>query len=151
MDTICEACRRDGQPCTVKVLPGDRFCFAHSERLRAAPGRQRGRRVSQTDETAGVTGRTAPSTPVLPLLDWALAHRVIDGQPLTVIPPLRDIYASTHPRVVRTATQVFVSEWLLNVALWVADTQQGAVVREGERHHAWSTMAACAPSPISTG
>jgi hypothetical protein len=57
---------------------------------------------------------------------WAKAYRVIGGQPFTIVPPLEQIYADRHPRlIVRKAAQVFVSEYLINMALWCADTRQG--------------------------
>lgn len=59
-------------------------------------------------------------------LYWALRRRRINGRPFTVIPPLEEIYTSRHPRIiVRKAAQVFISEWLTNIGLWVADTGAG--------------------------
>ena len=60
------------------------------------------------------------------LLDWALAYRFLQGKPMRLIPALRDLYEDTHSFiVVQKAAQVFVSEYLINTALWVADTGQG--------------------------
>ncbi len=40
MSRTCESKRKDGKPCSVQALPGDKFCFAHSagtaEKRRAA-------------------------------------------------------------------------------------------------------------------
>ena len=45
---------------------------------------------------------------------------------MQVIPALEALYRDTHPFiVVQKAAQVFVSEYLINAALWVADTGQG--------------------------
>jgi hypothetical protein len=60
------------------------------------------------------------------LLDWSLAHRFFQGTPMRLIPALRDIYQDRHPFVViQKAAQVFASEYLVNTALWAADTCQG--------------------------
>ena len=60
------------------------------------------------------------------LLDWAFAHRFLQGRPMRLIPALRDLYQDDHPFiVVQKAAQVFVSEYLINTALWIADTGQG--------------------------
>lgn len=60
------------------------------------------------------------------LLDWSLAHRFFQGTPMQLIPALRDIYEDRHPFVViQKAAQVFASEYLVNTALWAADTGQG--------------------------
>lgn len=60
------------------------------------------------------------------LLDWSLAHRFFQGTPMRLIPALRAIYEDRHPLVViQKAAQVFASEYLVNTALWAADTLQG--------------------------
>ncbi len=60
------------------------------------------------------------------LLDWALAYRFLQGRPMRLIPALQDLYRDTHPFIViQKAAQVFISEYLINTALWVADTGQG--------------------------
>ncbi len=60
------------------------------------------------------------------LLDWSLAHRFLQGKPMRLTPALRDLYADDHPFiVVQKAAQVFVSEYLINSALWAADSGQG--------------------------
>ncbi len=59
-------------------------------------------------------------------LTWALLYRRIHGEDFTVIPPLVDVYCDQAREVcVAKAAQVFVSEWAINLALWVADTAQG--------------------------
>jgi hypothetical protein len=70
----------------------------------------------------------AAATPALPLLEWTETHRVINDAPMQIqtIPWLRDLYRVDAPEVwVKKASQVFVSEWLLNTALWLADTGHG--------------------------
>ena len=54
MDTVCEAQRRDGQPCTTKALPGDTYCFAHSPKLRnrRRAGNAAGGRAKRTEHRA---------------------------------------------------------------------------------------------------
>lgn len=62
------------------------------------------------------------------LLEWTEAHRTIGGVPLlpSRIPWLRDLYAWVAPEiVVMKASQVFISEWMVNTGLWVCDTGQG--------------------------
>ncbi len=45
---------------------------------------------------------------------------------MRLIPALRGLYEDRHPRiVVQKAAQVFVSEYLINTALWCADSGQG--------------------------
>ena len=61
------------------------------------------------------------------LHDWARAYRFLSGRPMHLIPALEEIYEETHPFVViQKAAQVFVSEFLINTALWTADTGQGS-------------------------
>jgi hypothetical protein len=60
------------------------------------------------------------------LLAWSLAHRRLQGGPMRLPPALRELYDDGHPTiVVQKAAQVFVSEYLINTALWVADSLQG--------------------------
>jgi len=60
------------------------------------------------------------------LLDWALAYRFLQAKPMDLIPALQDLYGDTHPFIViQKAAQVFISEYLINSALWAADTGQG--------------------------
>ena len=57
---------------------------------------------------------------------WARQHRRIQDGPFTLIAPLEAIYRDRHPGVVvAKAAQVFMSEFCINLALWVADTRQG--------------------------
>jgi hypothetical protein len=45
---------------------------------------------------------------------------------MRLIPAMRDLYQDLHPFIViQKAAQVFVSEYLVNTALWAADTGQG--------------------------
>ncbi len=45
---------------------------------------------------------------------------------MTVPPPLRAIYDDNHPfLVIQKSAQIGISEYLINAALWVADTHQG--------------------------
>ena len=60
------------------------------------------------------------------LLDWSLAYRFFQGRPMRLIPALQELYQDRHPFVViQKAAQVGVSEYLINTALWAADTGQG--------------------------
>ncbi len=60
------------------------------------------------------------------LLNWSLAYRWFGGKPMRLIPALEDVYRDQHPFIViQKAAQVFCSEYLINSALWVADTLQG--------------------------
>jgi hypothetical protein len=62
----------------------------------------------------------------LDALVWAVTYRKIRGESFTVIPPLVDVYRDQSQEVVVTkAAQVFVSEYCINLAFWVADTRQG--------------------------
>ncbi len=65
----CQATRKDGQPCTVPVVAGEPYCFAHSERTAAqrAQARQRG---GANSARAVRVQRLVPSTlrPVLATL-----------------------------------------------------------------------------------
>src|SRR3989304_5520183 len=55
------------------------------------------------------------------LLDWSLAYRFFQGKPMRLIPALQDLYQDTHPTIiVQKAAQVFISEHLINPALWPA-------------------------------
>lgn len=56
------------------------------------------------------------------LLEWTETNRRFSGQLPEIILPLRAIYADNHPDIVLLkAAQVFISEWLINNALWVCD------------------------------
>ncbi len=45
---------------------------------------------------------------------------------MRLIPALQDVYRDTHPfLVVQKAAQVFITEYMVNTALWVCDTGQG--------------------------
>ncbi len=57
---------------------------------------------------------------------WSLTNRIINKQPFAITPPMEAIYDDRSPNVVlRKAAQVYASEYLTNVALYVADTGQG--------------------------
>ena len=67
--------------------------------------------------------------PALSLIDWTEQYRFIGEEPMTVqnIPWLRDLYRVDAPEVwVKKASQVFISEWMVNTALWLADTGRGS-------------------------
>ena len=60
------------------------------------------------------------------LLDYAEGYRLMGGEPLRLIPCLQDIYRDTHPfLVIQKAAQVFITEYLITLVLWIADTGQG--------------------------
>ncbi len=60
------------------------------------------------------------------LLYWTLAHREIGGQPIALPPALAALYADRSEFiVVQKAAQMGVSEYLINSALFVADSGQG--------------------------
>jgi len=60
------------------------------------------------------------------LLDWALAYRFLQGKPMRLTPALQDLYQDDHPFIViQKAAQVGISEYLINTALWAADTGRG--------------------------
>jgi hypothetical protein len=60
------------------------------------------------------------------LLEWCLAWRSFQGRPMRLVPALQQLYEDRHPLVViQKAAQVGISEFLINTALWVADTGQG--------------------------
>lgn len=62
----------------------------------------------------------------LPLMQWVQKYRCLYKEPYPIYPLFEEIYNSTHPRIfVRKAAQVFVSEYLINVALWISATAQG--------------------------
>lgn len=66
--------------------------------------------------------------PPMSLLDWTEKHRFLHDSPMLVrpIPWLREIYEADAPEVwVKKAAQVFISEWMVSSALWVADTGLG--------------------------
>src|ERR1700694_4871656 len=55
---------------------------------------------------------------------WAMAHRTVGGEPLLHQPALADIARDDHPIVViQKSAQVGLSELLVNLALWTADTR----------------------------
>ena len=50
----------------------------------------------------------------------------LDGIPMELIPALEAIYKDDHPfLVIQKSAQVFACEFLVNTALWAADTKQG--------------------------
>jgi len=54
---------------------------------------------------------------------WALKYRRIKGQPFTIVPPLKHVYQDPATEVfIEKAAQVFVSEYLVNLALFIACT-----------------------------
>ena len=60
------------------------------------------------------------------LLDYAQGYRLMGDEPMRIIPALQDIYKDTHPfLVIQKAAQVFITEYLITLALWIADTGQG--------------------------
>jgi len=60
------------------------------------------------------------------LLDWTLAYRFLQGKPMRLTPALQDLYQDDHPFIViQKAAQVGISEYLINTALWAADTGRG--------------------------
>lgn len=71
--------------------------------------------------------RRIDAPPSLPPLEWLTnARPTIRGQVLVIPLPHQALYGEQSPRVaVKKASQVFVSEWLINMALWCADTKQG--------------------------
>lgn len=57
------------------------------------------------------------------LLGWTEAVRRFDGRPMRVTGPMRELYASTAPKIVlRKAAQLGGTEWGLNQLFYVADT-----------------------------
>ena len=61
------------------------------------------------------------------LLDWALAYRMIAGRPMQLTPAIQGLYRDDYPFiVVQKAAQVFISEYLINGALFVADRKKGS-------------------------
>lgn len=74
-----------------------------------------------------------PRPDALSLLAWTERYRTIGGTPLTPsrIPWLRDLYDLSwlgergREAVVMKASQVMISEWMVNTALWVCDTGRG--------------------------
>ena len=66
--------------------------------------------------------RTNPNS----LLDWSSGHRFFQGKPMRLTPALQDLYRDDHHFVVvQKGAQVSISEYLINGALWAADTGQG--------------------------
>lgn len=59
-------------------------------------------------------------------LDWVMRYRRFDGIPPVLSPPLKAIYEDMSPNiVVLKAAQVGISEWGINMALYVADQKWG--------------------------
>ena len=57
---------------------------------------------------------------------WAEAYRRFDGKPMQLSPQLRSLYQDNHRVIViQKAAQVGISEYLVNLALWSADTGWG--------------------------
>src|SRR3990167_1115234 len=57
------------------------------------------------------------------LLTWTAKYRRFNDQPPQILPALREVYRDNHPDIViLKATQVFISEWLINCCLWVTET-----------------------------
>jgi len=70
----------------------------------------------------------SPTQQVPSLLEWTERYRSIGGVPLlpSRLPWLRDLYTWDAPEIrVMKASQVFVSEWMVNTALWACDTALG--------------------------
>lgn len=58
------------------------------------------------------------------LLGWTLEHRVINRKSVTLPPSQIPIYEDMdHEVVIMKGTQVFVSEYLVNLSLWALDTR----------------------------
>lgn len=58
---------------------------------------------------------------------WSLSKRLIRGQPFTIIPPLKALYRDPQQEVyIEKAAQVFISEYLINLTLFAADTGWGS-------------------------
>ncbi len=59
-------------------------------------------------------------------LFWTIAHRRLRGRPMRLIPAMDEIYLDTHEVVViQKSAQVFVTEYMINAALFVADVGLG--------------------------
>jgi hypothetical protein len=72
--------------------------------------------------TRAALARRNPSS----LLHWALAYRFFAGAPMQMLPLLVDLYQDNHSHVViQKSAQVGVSEYLVNAALFAADTLLG--------------------------
>ena len=74
MPTTCSATRKDGQPCTIRVVGDGCVCFAHSPEL-ATKRREAQRRGGQNRATAKRLSRIMPVrlVPVWEQLEQALA------------------------------------------------------------------------------
>lgn len=58
------------------------------------------------------------------LLDWSLAHRWFNEVPMRLSRWMEAIYRDRHPYIaVEKGVQLGASEWLINEALWCADTR----------------------------
>lgn len=71
-----------------------------------------------------------PALPIQKFLEdndlyyWSLSKRTIRGDPFTIIPPLKHIYRDPQQEVyIEKAAQVFISEYFVNLALFLADTK----------------------------
>jgi hypothetical protein len=80
MTRTCEATRRDGHPCTIRVVGDSCFCFAHSPALREQR-EQAHRRGGQNRATAKRLAKIMPVRllPVWDVLEQALSD-VLDGR-----------------------------------------------------------------------
>lgn len=57
------------------------------------------------------------------LYDWALKNRRIRGERFTIVPPLKPIYEDSATEVyIEKAAQVFISEFLINLAFFISST-----------------------------
>lgn len=60
------------------------------------------------------------------LLSWVREHRLIKGKEVNLPPSQIEIYNDLSPDVViQKGTQIFVSEYLVNLSLWAIDTKHG--------------------------
>ena len=58
------------------------------------------------------------------LLRWVSEYRVINGQKVNLPPSQKGMYEDLWPEVVvMKGTQIFISEFLINLALWAIDTK----------------------------
>jgi hypothetical protein len=79
-------------------------------------------RLDRLEQQAPPVSTEAPQ----PLLEWTEATRWLGGQPFrpSALPWLRDLYwLDVAEAYVMKASQVFISEWLVSLALWAADTR----------------------------
>lgn len=60
------------------------------------------------------------------LREWSLRNRLLRGQPFSILPPLNALYDDNSKEVfVEKAAQVTISEYLINLALYGADSGWG--------------------------